>query len=168
MLEHPDMRKQQINLHAAGIDVGSAQNFVCVAAQAVKSGQSNVRSFGAFTKDLDDLVEWLKECRIATAAMEATGIYWMSLYDKLEAAEIEVVLVDPPQSNTCPGAKVTCWIASGCSSCTPMACCAARFGPKLRSGGCAEVGSDRRKVRWYFRSIRYRGGFADCRPGCCS
>lgn len=38
---------EQFNLHAAGIDVGSAQNFVCVAAQAVKSGQSNVRSFGA-------------------------------------------------------------------------------------------------------------------------
>ena len=28
---------EQMNLHAAGIDVGSAQNFVCVPAQAVKS-----------------------------------------------------------------------------------------------------------------------------------
>ena len=48
---------QQINLHAAGVDVGSAENFVCVPAQAVKSGQPNVRSFGAFTKNLDGLVE---------------------------------------------------------------------------------------------------------------
>ena len=96
---------EQINLHAAGIDVGSAQNFVCVPAQAVKPGQSNVRSFGAFTKDLDDLVEWLKECGITTAAMEATGIYWMSLYDKLEAAGIEVVLVDPHSVRHVPGRK---------------------------------------------------------------
>jgi transposase len=96
---------EQINLHAAGIDVGSAQNFVCVPAQAVKPGQANVRSFGAFTKDLDDLVEWLKECAITTAAMEATGIYWMSLYDKLEAAGIEVVLVDPHSVRHVPGRK---------------------------------------------------------------
>ena len=96
---------EQINLHAAGIDVGSAQNFVCVPAQAVKSDQSNVRSFGAFTKNLDDLVEWLKECSVTTAAMEATGIYWMSLYDKLEAAGIEVVLVDPHSVKHVPGRK---------------------------------------------------------------
>ncbi len=70
---------EQINLHAAGIDVGSAQNFVCVPPSAVKPGQPNVRSFGAFTQQQDDLVEWLKECGITTVAMEATGIYWMSL-----------------------------------------------------------------------------------------
>ena len=96
---------EQINLHAAGIDVGSAQNFVCVPASAMKGGQSNVRSFGAFTKQQDDLVEWLKECGIITVAMEATGIYWMSLYDKLEAAGIEVVLVDPHSVKHVPGRK---------------------------------------------------------------
>ena len=96
---------EQINLHSAGIDVGSAQNFVCVPAQAVKPGQANVRSFGAFTKDQDDLVEWLKECGILTVAMEATGIYWMSLYDKLEAAHIKVVLVDPHSVKHVPGRK---------------------------------------------------------------
>lgn len=96
---------EQINLHAAGIDVGSAQNFVCVPAWAMKGGQSNVRSFGAFTKQQDDLVEWLKECGITTVAMEATGIYWMSLYDKLEAAGIEVVLVDPHSVKHVPGRK---------------------------------------------------------------
>lgn len=96
---------EQINLHAAGIDVGSAQNFVCVPAQAVKSGQSNVRSFGAFTQNQDDLVEWLKDCGVTSVVMEATGIYWMSLYDKLEAAGIEVVLVDPHSVKHVPGRK---------------------------------------------------------------
>jgi hypothetical protein len=96
---------EQINLNAAGIDVGSAENFVCVPTQAVKPGQPNVRSFGAFTKDQDDLVEWLKECSATTVAMEATGIYWMSLYDKLEAAGISVVLVDPHSVKNVPGRK---------------------------------------------------------------
>jgi hypothetical protein len=96
---------EQINLHAAGIDVGSAENFVCVPARAVKPGQRNVRSFGAFTHEQDALVEWLRECGITTAAMEATGIYWMSLYDKVEAAGIEVVLVDPHSVKNVPGRK---------------------------------------------------------------
>jgi hypothetical protein len=96
---------EQINLHAAGIDVGAAQNFVCVPANAVKTGQPNVRSYGVFTQEQDDLVEWLKESAIATVAMEATGIYWMSLYDKLESAGMKVVLVDPHSVRHVPGRK---------------------------------------------------------------
>jgi transposase len=96
---------EQINLHAGGIDVGSAENFVCVPARSVKAGQPNVRSFGVFTQEQDDLVEWLKDCVVSTVAMEATGIYWMSLYDKLEAARIEVLLVDPHSVRHVPGRK---------------------------------------------------------------
>lgn len=96
---------QQINLHAAGIDVGSAQNFVCVPPQAVEPGQANVRSLAVFSKNQDDLVEWLKECAITTVALEATGIYWMSQYDQLEAAGITVVLVDPHSVKHVPGRK---------------------------------------------------------------
>src|SRR5579862_1291896 len=96
---------EQINLHAAGIDVGSAENFVCVPARSVKQGQSAVRSFGVFSTQQDELVEWLKECGVTSVAMEATGIYWMSLYDKLEAAGLEVLLVDPHSVRHVPGRK---------------------------------------------------------------
>lgn len=101
MLEH----LEQIHLHACGIDVGCAENFVCVPAESVKPGESNVRSFGVFTKEQDDLVEWLKDCGVITVAMEATGIYWMTLYDKLEAAGLEVLLVDPHSVRHVPGRK---------------------------------------------------------------
>lgn len=96
---------EQINLHAAGIDVGSAENFVCVPTRSVKQGQSAVRSFGVFSTQQDELVEWLKECGVTSVAMEATGIYWMSLYDKLEAAGLEVLLVDPHSVRHVPGRK---------------------------------------------------------------
>lgn len=96
---------EQINLHAAGIDVGAAENFVCVPARSVKPGQPTVRSFGVFSTQQDDLVEWLKECGVTSIAMEATGIYWMSLYDKLEAAGLEVLLVDPHSVRHGPGRK---------------------------------------------------------------
>jgi transposase len=96
---------ERINLHAAGIDVGSTQNYVCVPAKSVKTGESTVRAFGVFNADLDATVEWLKACGITTVAMEATGIYWMALYDKIESAGIQVVLVEPRSVKQVPGRK---------------------------------------------------------------
>lgn len=61
---------EQVNLHVAGMDVGTAQSFVCVPAQAVKSEQGNARLVCTCTKSLGDLVEWLKERGLATAVME--------------------------------------------------------------------------------------------------
>ena len=94
-----------IHLHAAGIDVGSAENYVCVPQHSVPPGEKNVRRFGVFSEQQDESVEWLKACGITTVAMEATGVYWMSLYDKIEAAGIEVVLVDPHSVKQVPGRK---------------------------------------------------------------
>src|SRR6266700_1391084 len=96
---------EQINLHAAGIDVGSAENYLCVPENSVPVGERNVCKFGVFSQELDASVEWLKACRVTTVAMEATGVYWMSLYDKIEAAGLEVVLVDPHSVKHVPGRK---------------------------------------------------------------
>ena len=38
---------------------------------------------------------WLKACRIDTVVLESTGHFWIPVYDALEAAGFEVVLVDP-------------------------------------------------------------------------
>jgi len=43
-------------------------HWVCVPEDAVAEGQSSVREFGAFTKDLDELVEWLLKCQVKTVA----------------------------------------------------------------------------------------------------
>ncbi len=94
-----------INRHAAGIDVGSVEHYVCVPEDAVPAGQSNVRSFGAFTGDLDKLVEWLQACGVTTVAMESTGVFWIALAQKLEGAKIEVVLVNARHLRYVPGRK---------------------------------------------------------------
>ena len=94
-----------IHPHAAGIDVGSTQHYVCVPADSVPAGQLPVRSFGGFTHDLDQLVDWLKQCGVQTAAMESTGIYWVGLYEKLEAAGIKPVLVNARHLRQVPGRK---------------------------------------------------------------
>jgi transposase len=94
-----------INHHAAGIDVGAVEHYVCVPPDAVPEGQSNVRSFRAFTRDLDKLVEWLQSCGVTTVAAESTGVYWIALAQKLEAAKIEFVLVNAKHLQHVPGRK---------------------------------------------------------------
>lgn len=94
-----------INRHAGGIDVGSVEHYVCVPEDAVPAGESNVRSFGAFTGDLDKLVEWLQSCGVTTVAMESTGVFWIPLAQKLESAKIEVVLVNARHLRYVPGRK---------------------------------------------------------------
>lgn len=90
------------NPDAAGIDVGARVHSV-----AVPEGRAEVlvRSFGAYSAQLDELAQWLKDCAITTVAMESTGVYWISLYQKLEEAGLEVLLVDAHQAKHVPGRK---------------------------------------------------------------
>jgi transposase len=91
--------------HAAGIDVGATAHSVCVPEDAVPAGASPVRQFKAFTGDLDQLVEWLQGCQVQTVAMESTGVYWIPLFQKLERAGLDVVLVNARHLKRVPGRK---------------------------------------------------------------
>src|SRR6266550_7395031 len=90
------------NPHAAAVDVGSQVHYA-----AVPEGRAeqSVGSFGAYTAQLDALVQWFKDCQIKTVAMESTGVYWIALYQKLEEAGFEVLLVDARQVRHVPGRK---------------------------------------------------------------
>jgi len=94
-----------LNPHAAGIDVGSVEHYVCVPEDAVPPGRAHVRRFGAYTVDLDELVEWLKACGMKTATLESTGVFWVPLVQKLETAGIEAVLVNARHLKHVPGRK---------------------------------------------------------------
>ncbi len=94
-----------VHPHAAGIDIGATEHYVAVPPDAVAAGESTVRSFGCFTQDLDALVEWLKACGVDTVAMESTGVYWIVPFQKLEAAGLEVVLVNAHTLKHVPGRK---------------------------------------------------------------
>jgi len=93
---------QIINRLAAGIDIGASSIFV-----AVDPGSSEpaVREFSTFTDDLHSLAKWLKSCKITTVAMEATGIYWIPLYEVLESKGFEVILANAKHVKNVPGRK---------------------------------------------------------------
>ena len=90
------------NPDAAGIDIGAQVHYVAVPEDRA---EVSVRSFGAYTAQLDEIVQWLKDCGIKTVAMESTGVYWIPLYQKLEEAGFEVLLVDARQAKHVPGRK---------------------------------------------------------------
>src|SRR5450756_1480256 len=81
----------QINPNAAGIDIGGEEIYVAVPPDR---DEESVRCFGVFTEDLERLADWLKACRVETVAMEATGVYWVPLYEILEKCGIRVFLVN--------------------------------------------------------------------------
>jgi transposase len=91
-----------INLNAAGIDIGADRHWV-----SVPTGRSSecVRSFGCFTADLYALADWLAHCGIETVAMEATGVYWIPVFQILETRGFEVKLVNAHHVKTVPGRK---------------------------------------------------------------
>lgn len=61
-----------INRNAAGIDIGAESHFVAVPPDR---NERPVQEFGAFTSDLYKLADWIKVCRVKTAAMESTSVY---------------------------------------------------------------------------------------------
>ncbi len=93
---------KRVNINAAGIDVGATVHFVCV-----PEGRDSqpVRSFGAFTADLEAIADWLAQCGVTTVAMEATGVYWIPLLELLERRGFEVKLVEPSRLKHLPGRK---------------------------------------------------------------
>ena len=91
-----------INPMAAGIDCGSAEHFVAVPPDR---DSTPVRSFPTFTGDLHRLADWLTACRVTSVAMEATGVYWIPLYEILEARGFTVLLVNARHVKNVPGRK---------------------------------------------------------------
>jgi len=87
---------------AAGMDLGATEIYVAVPAER---DPQPVRAFLTFTEDLLALVEWLKACGIRTVAMEATGVYWIPLFQVLETRGFEVCLVNGRHVKNVPGRK---------------------------------------------------------------
>lgn len=91
-----------INPDSAGIDIGASSHFV-----AVPSGRDteSVKEFNCYTPDIQEMIKWLKQCRIKTIVMESTGSYWIPVFEMLEQAGFEVNLVDAHHVKNIRGRK---------------------------------------------------------------
>jgi transposase len=91
---------------AAGIDIGSRSHWVCVGF-TTEAGAGLIQEFPAHTAGLKGMVSFLREHQVNTIALESTGIYWIPLYELLQAEGFEVLLVDPSYSHQLRGRPKT-------------------------------------------------------------
>jgi transposase len=93
---------RQLNPHAAGVDIGAHEIVACV-----PDGHDRqiVRTFGTYTADLHALADWLIDRGIETVAMESTGVYWIPLFEALEARGLQGCLSSAQSIKGVPGRK---------------------------------------------------------------
>ena len=108
-----------IRPNAAGLDIGSREHYA-----AVPEGRATpqVRSFGCTTSELKEMASWLKSCGVDTVAMEATGVYWVPIYEVLEDCGIEAFLYDSRQTRNVSGRRSDVLDCQWGQSCTVTDC----------------------------------------------
>ena len=128
------MVMERIRSNVGGIDIGAKKVFTSIEGQAVVSHFT-------FTEEFYNLRDYLLGHKVGSVAMEATGVYWVILYEILEEAGIDVWLVDGRQTKQVPGRK------------TDVKDC--QWIQELHSYGllnrCLVVGADIKELRSYLR-----------------
>ena len=91
-----------LEANAAGLDIGASEIWASV---PTERATPSVRCFSTFTPDLHALAAWLQACHVDTVAMEATGVYWVPVFEVLEAHGLEACLVNARHIKNVPGRK---------------------------------------------------------------
>lgn len=91
-----------VHPNAAAIDVGAT---LLMAAVRPDRTTEPVRSFGTFTTDLHRLADWFADCGVETVAMESTSVYWIPMYEVLDARGFTIFLVNARDAKHVPGRK---------------------------------------------------------------
>ena len=97
-----DRKMPMVHPNAAAIDVGATMHMAAVRADRTPEP---VRSFGTFTTDLHRLVDWFTECGVETVVMESTSVYWIPIFELLDARGFTVFLVNARDAKHVPGRK---------------------------------------------------------------
>lgn len=93
---------EPIYSNVAGIDVGASLIHVAILNE---NNEYEVREFGTMTPNLREIANYLIKANIKSVAMEATGVYWIPLFEILEDKNLKPVLVDPKSAKNVPGRK---------------------------------------------------------------
>ena len=100
----------------AGLDVHQETIVACVLkGELDKKPQSEIRTFGTYTKDLENLHQWLIEEEVEQVAMESTGVFWKCVWNIIEDEKYEIKLANAKDIKNKPGRKTDVkdsqWIA---------------------------------------------------------
>ena len=94
-----------------GIDVHKKLLVACLN----RGTEQEIREFGATTRKLLELLDWLRKNGCEIVAMESTGSYWKPLFNILESCNMPAIVVNAQHIKAVPGRKTDVndaqWIA---------------------------------------------------------
>ena len=97
--------------NCCGIDVHKKLMVACF----IHGREQELREFGATTKELLELADWLHKGGCQMIAMESTASYWKPLYNILESTGLNAIVVNAQHMKAVPGRKTDAkdaeWIA---------------------------------------------------------
>jgi transposase len=97
---------QVVHTRCAGLDVHKRTVVACVLlTHDDGTVDRSVRTFGTMTAELLALSDWLSQLDVSQVALESTGVYWRPVFNLLEAADRQIVLVNPQHLKQVPGRK---------------------------------------------------------------
>ena len=131
-------RLRVVNPDCAGIDIGKDRHFVAVDPER---SDEPLRSFGAFTRDLEEMAAWLASCGVTKVAMESTSVYWIAVYETLERAGFEVMLVPPRMTKQIGGRKSEASAAAPGPSSASTAAASSTASARRSGSGAAAIRS---------------------------
>lgn len=96
-----------VHERAAGIDISKRDAKVAVRKPGQRRGtyRTEVKTFGATTAQIRELIGYLNAEKVSVIVMEATRDYWKPFYFLMEEEQLPVILVNAKRARNIPGRK---------------------------------------------------------------
>ncbi len=86
----------KVHRNCCGLDVHKQTIAACLIREDITgSARKEKRIFGTMTQHLRELAQWLVDAKVSAVAMEATGVYWVPVWNVLEGEGPQLVLINP-------------------------------------------------------------------------
>lgn len=107
-MSRQEISDEVIYLRSAGVDLGKRLLVACVRVPSQTRPGSwalETERFGAIPAETRRLADWLAERRVEVVVLEATSDYWRPVYYTLQAARLNLMLVNPAHLKGIRGRK---------------------------------------------------------------
>lgn len=96
----------KVHRNCCGLDVHKQTIAACLIREDSRGNSvKEKRIFGTMTQQLRELGKWLAEAKVSAVAMEATGVYWVPVWNVLESEGLHPVLINPEHYKAVRGKK---------------------------------------------------------------
>jgi transposase len=96
----------RVHRNCCGLDVHKKMIAACLLTEDAEGNSvTEKRLFGSMTRELHELAQWLCAVQVTAVAMEATGVYWMPVWNVLEPYGLQLLLINPEHYKAVRGKK---------------------------------------------------------------